>query len=247
MNGERGRAALDRVAPARADERPVDASAPRPRSSRTTDQEQPAVREERACRSGDSPVEPRDERDGRAVLRPQMLFVVGGEEAAAVLAFEHCEKVGDRRLLALAENNRGDVALSQGELRLAAVHFERSLAVMRELGDTANVARALYNVGAVALEESSLERAGACFAESLDLAEAVGDPEDVAWCVIGIAALAREQDRLHDAAVLLRGIDAMLAAIGAAMKPNEQRPYSRTRAALAAASVAAARFSPRQT
>jgi predicted ATPase/DNA-binding SARP family transcriptional activator len=184
-----------------------------------------------------------DEGVARALSNLGAIFHAEGDfpSAASTLdeCIERCEKVGDRRLLALAENNRGDVALSQGDLSLAAVHFERSLAVMRELGDTANVARAVYNVGAVALEESNLERAGACFAESLDLAEEVGDPEDVAWCVIGIAALARERNRLDDAAVLLRGIDAMLASIGAAMKPNELRLYSRTRAALAAASVAA--------
>ncbi len=151
---------------------------------------------------------------------------------------ERCTVLGDARLLALAENNRGDVALSQGELRLAAAHFERSLAVMRELGDTANVARAVYNVGAVALEESELDKAGACFAESIDLAREIGDREDLAWSIIGVAALACEHGRLDDASRLLGAIDAMLASIGATMKLNEQRLYSRTRDALDAASVA---------
>src|SRR5581483_1116239 len=159
------------------------------------------------------------------------------ERAAAVLdaCIERCARLGDARLLALAENNRGDVALTQGELPVAGVHFERSLAVLRDVGDTANVARALYNVGAVALEEHELDKAGACFAESIELASAVGDPEDLAWCLIGVAALVCERRRFDDADRLLGAIDAMLASIGAAMKPFEQRLYSRTREAIASA------------
>ena len=159
------------------------------------------------------------------------------ERAAAVLdaCIERCARLGDARLLALAENNRGDVALTQGELPVAGVHFERSLAVLRDVGDTANVARALYNVGAVALEEHELDKAGACFAESIELASAVGDPEDLAWCLIGVAALVCERRRFDDADRLLGAIDAMLGSIGAAMKPFEQRLYSRTREAIASA------------
>jgi predicted ATPase len=165
-----------------------------------------------------------------AILHAQGDFA----RAASTLdeCIRRCAELGDTRLLALAENNRGDVAFSQGELALAAVHFERSLAGLRELGDTANIARALYNVGAVALEESELEQAGAAFAESIDLAREVGDPEDVAWCLIGVAALACERSRLDEANALLGAVDAMLATIGAAMKPSEERMYRRTREAL---------------
>jgi predicted ATPase/DNA-binding SARP family transcriptional activator len=162
------------------------------------------------------------------------------EHAASILdeCIERCAALGDSRLLALAENNRGDVALSEGDLRAAGAHFERSLAAMRQLGDTANIARAVYNLGAVALEQGELETAGRCFAESLDLAQEVGDPEDVAWCLIGVAALACGLGRFEDARRLLGAIDAMLAAIGATMKPFEQRLYRRTQEALDAASIA---------
>lgn len=168
-----------------------------------------------------------------AILHAQGEFA----RAAATLdeCIRRCSELGDTRLLALAENNRGDVALSQGEVALAAMHFERSLAGLRELGDSANVARALYNVGAVALEEAELDKAGTCFAESIDLAREVGDPEDVAWCLIGVAALACAHGRLDEANRLLGAIDAMLATIGAAMKPTEERIYRRTRETLAAA------------
>jgi predicted ATPase/DNA-binding SARP family transcriptional activator len=160
--------------------------------------------------------------------------------AAAILdeCIERCAALGDSRLLALAENNRGDVALSQGDLRAAGAHFGRSLAAMRQLGDTANIARAVYNLGAVALEQGELETAGGCFAESLDLAREVGDPEDVVWCLIGVAALACGLGRFEDARRLLGAIDAMLAAIGATMKPFEERLYRRTQEALDAASIA---------
>jgi hypothetical protein len=59
----------------------------------------------------------------------------------------------------------------------------------------------------------------------------------VAWCLIGIAALACAHDRLDDAARLLATFDTMLTSIGAAMKPFEQRLYTRTREALPAASA----------
>ena len=170
-----------------------------------------------------------------AILHAQGDF----ERASDVLdeCIRRCTTLGHARLLALAENNRGDVALSRGDYHVATVHFERSLAAMRELGDTANVARALYNVGAVALEEHELAKAAACFAESIDLAQQVGEPEDLAWCMIGVAALACERGRFDEAARLIGAIDAMLGAIGAAMKLNERRLYLRTREAVAAASA----------
>jgi predicted ATPase/DNA-binding SARP family transcriptional activator len=157
------------------------------------------------------------------------------ERAASILdeCIERCASLDDSRLRALAENNRGDVALTQGDLPTAEAHFSRSLAAMRELGDTANIARAVYNLGLVAVERAELDTAAGCFAEGLELARDVGDQEDVVWCLIGIAALACGLGRLDDAGRLLGAIDAMLEAIGAAMKVNEQRLYLRTREAVA--------------
>ena len=47
--------------------------------------------------------------------------------------------------------------------------------------------------------------------------------------MIGVAALACRRGRFDDSSRLLVAIDAMLSSIGAAMKPNEQRLYERTK------------------
>ena len=90
----------------------------------------------------------------------------------------------------MARNNRGDVALSQGDLEVAAAQFSRSLELLRSLGDVANVARALYNLGAVALEQGRPEDACGLLVEGLELSQDIADDEDAAWCLIGLAAVA---------------------------------------------------------
>jgi tetratricopeptide (TPR) repeat protein len=143
-----------------------------------------------------------------------------------------CEELGDARLTAVARNNRGDIALSQGELDVAGAQFAQSLELLRALGDLANVARALYNVGAVALEQGKLNEAGALLAEGLELSHRLADDEDTAWCLIALAAVAVSDKRARTGAELLGFAAALLEKIGATMKPNEQRLHDQTRSRL---------------
>ena len=115
-----------------------------------------------------------DDRTGiaRSLSNLGAILHAQGELDLAAATLDECIKyyARDDRLLALAQNNRGDVALSQGDLSAATVHFERSLEILRNLGDTANVARALYNLGAVAVEQGRFADARTLLGESIDLA-----------------------------------------------------------------------------
>ncbi len=155
-----------------------------------------------------------------------------GELDAAVATLDECistaQSLDEPRLLALARNNRGDVALSQGKLEVAREEFGQSLALLREAGDVVNVARSLYNLGAVALEQERFGDARGLLVEALDLSCSVDDREDIAWCVIGLAAVGAASDRLHDSAVVLGFASALLERISATSKPFERRLYETT-------------------
>ena len=84
VRDQSGCPAGDRVVPPRAHEGAVDAASARPRRRRSSDQEHPARRGNRACRAGDLPLEERDEPDGDA--DPLRLLEVGGVVAALGLA-----------------------------------------------------------------------------------------------------------------------------------------------------------------
>src|SRR5262249_9159171 len=62
-----------------------------------------------------------------------------GEVEEAARTLDECiaaaELLGESRLIALARNNRGDVALSQHDLTVARQEFELSLALLREADD----------------------------------------------------------------------------------------------------------------
>ena len=180
-----------------------------------------------------------DDRTGiaRSLSNLGAILHAQGELDLAAATLDECIKhyARDDRLLALAQNNRGDVALSQGDLTAATVHFERSLDILRALGDTANVARALYNLGAVAVEQGRFDDARALLGESIDSAQRIGDSEDIAWCVSALAAVAAGLQQPAHGARMLGFTDALLTRIGATMKPFEENLHLRTRELLRAA------------
>jgi predicted ATPase/DNA-binding SARP family transcriptional activator len=149
-----------------------------------------------------------------------------GELEAAAATLDECilaaESLGEPRLIALARNNRGDVALSQREFEIARREFERSLALLREANDVANVARSLYNLGVVALQQRRPEAARKLLLEALDLSDGVDDKEDIAWSLIALATVGATSDRLRDAAVVLGFARALLERINATSKPFER-------------------------
>ena len=151
--------------------------------------------------------------------------VVRQQRAAPLLreAVALAREVGDTRIAALAINNLGDLALTEGDYDGAEPLFEESLALLRERGDTANVARSLFNLGAVALMLDRLAVARDRFREALALGQEAGDKEDLAWCLLGIAGLGAAAEDGDRAAILLGAAVAVLDAMGAALKPFERR------------------------
>ena len=162
-----------------------------------------------------------------------------GELEAAARTLDECtlaaESLGEPRLIALARNNRGDVALSQGEFEVARGEFERSLALLREANDIANVARSLYNLGVVALKQERLDAARKLLIEALDLSNGVDDREDIAWSLIALATVGATSNRLRDAAVVLGFARTLLERINATRKPFEQHLHDITFERLATA------------
>jgi tetratricopeptide (TPR) repeat protein len=97
------------------------------------------------------------------------------------------------RLLALALNNRGDVALTLGDWDTAGDRFEESLAPLHRVGDEVNVARSLFNLGVVELERGRSAEAREHLAESAERCLALDDKEDIAWCLVAFAAVHAEE------------------------------------------------------
>jgi predicted ATPase/DNA-binding SARP family transcriptional activator len=162
-----------------------------------------------------------------------------GELEAAARTLDECilaaESLAEPRLIALARNNRGDVALSQREFEIARGEFERSLALLREANDVANVARSLYNLGVVALEQQRLHAARELLVEALELSDGVDDKEDIAWSLIALASVGATSERMHDAALVLGFARALLGRINAISKPFERHLHDQTFERLAAA------------
>ncbi len=146
---------------------------------------------------------------------------------------ELARSLGDERATALALNNRGDVALTQGDWASAEALFEESLALLRRLGDRANVARSLFNLGASALEQADDDRALALLRESLALCGELDDREDLAWCLVALAALAERNGDAELGATLIGAATGTIESIGASLKPYERTLYERTVSTLA--------------
>jgi tetratricopeptide (TPR) repeat protein len=134
----------------------------------------------------------------------------------------------------MARNNRGDVALTQGELAVAETQFRLSLGLLRSLDDVANVSRALYNLGAVALERKRPDEAVTLLVDALELSQRIADDEDTAWCLIGLAAVAETAGRASEGARLIGFARGLLDRLEATMKPFEQRLSDRTETSLLA-------------
>jgi tetratricopeptide (TPR) repeat protein len=137
--------------------------------------------------------------------------------------------VGDERILALALNNRGDVALTVGDYGRAEPLFGESLGLLRMLGDTANIARSLFNLGAVDLMVARFTSAAERFSESLALSDEAGDKEDLAWCLEGLAGLSAATGGGDRAALLLGAAQSLLEQMGGDFKPFERRLHETTR------------------
>jgi tetratricopeptide (TPR) repeat protein len=137
------------------------------------------------------------------------------------------------RLLALAPNNRGDVALTLGDWDTAGDGFEESLAPLHRVGDEVNVARSLFNLGVADLERGRSAEAREHLAESAERCLAVDDKEDIAWCLVAFAAVHAQEGDHELPARLLGAAERLLSGMGATLKPYEQRLSERVERARA--------------
>lgn len=111
-----------------------------------------------------------------AELRTMMLYGAGvlacwqGNHARAESltreSLDHYTQLDDRRGMANALNNLGNIALDQGAYERAIALFEQSLVLRRAAGDREGAAASLNNLAAVAANQGHAERALALYEES---------------------------------------------------------------------------------
>jgi len=97
---------------------------------------------------------------------------------------------------AKALNAAGSVAWSQGNIEVARDHFERSLALYRELGDAQRTADLLNNLGNLALDEGDEEKAGALLEEALASYRAANDQPGISAALGNLALIALRAEDL---------------------------------------------------
>jgi len=91
--------------------------------------------------------------------------------------------MGDKRGLAFALNNLGDVTLRQGDIARATACQEESLDVRRALGNGEGAAVSLGGLGDIARAQGDYRRAATTYAESITLLHASDDtaPPSLSW------------------------------------------------------------------
>lgn len=94
------------------------------------------------------------------------------------------------RAEASALDTAGYIAVSQGEYELGQRHFERELALCRQLGDPRGVATGLRGCGLTAMQRGNLERAQRCVEQSLEVSQAAADISGCAWSQFDLGYLA---------------------------------------------------------
>lgn len=83
---------------------------------------------------------------------------------------------GDRRLLAMGEQNLGVLARIRGDLDAALVHNRTALRIFRELREAAGLCGVLNNLAALLVRMGSVERARHVLGEALAHREELDDP-----------------------------------------------------------------------
>ncbi len=139
-----------------------------------------------------------DSNRARAVLLAGIVANRSGDlDRAAQLYAETAQlarELGDSRLLSIAVNNLGDVALNRGEYERALEFFEESLAIGRGLQDHDLLARALTNLGFTALMLGDIQRTRSLLRDALIAAREIGHVEGFTYGFAGLAAAYARED-----------------------------------------------------
>ena len=163
-------------------------------------------------------------------------------------------QLGDKRGVATALTNLGNVAFEQGDYPSARSLFDESLALNREIGDKRGISISLNNLGNAAFEQRDYISAGSLFEESLDISRELGDKLGIASTLAGLGGVevgrasgtngARTTgsgeavetaatttpgiaSRLWAGAGLLGAAEALLESMGAVLASEDRRPYDR--------------------
>ena len=142
-------------------------------------------------------------------LRARLLFAAAvlaaaqGDYASGRPLFEEsletCEKLNDKRGVAVAINALAVNARDRGELAAASQLFEQCLGLWKELGDPTAIARALSNFASVMKLQGDHERAFSLYDECLSMFRQAGDSAGVAWTLNYLGDVAREKTDLRAA------------------------------------------------
>jgi putative nucleotidyltransferase with HDIG domain len=95
-------------------------------------------------------------------------------EALYVRAASMAQRAGDRRLVAMVEQNLGVIASMHGDTRKALSHFMRSYADYRELGMADELALLLNNIGIAQVSLEEWDEAERTYSEAMTLAASCG-------------------------------------------------------------------------
>lgn len=159
----------------------------------------------------------------------------GHDDAAATCYDESlalARSLGDRSVAAMALDNLGLLTRRRGDHLQAVVRHEEALALRRALGDKAGTATSLYGLALAVRAGGDEDRAAALLRESLTLFRDLADPLGLAWGLEGLAAVAAARQQAERAAHLLGAAEALRAAIGVPLSPDDRVRHERTVAAL---------------
>jgi tetratricopeptide (TPR) repeat protein len=135
--------------------------------------------------------------------------------------------LGDKRSIALAIHNLGEVAYYQGDYKLGAVLLKECLSLAKELGEKAITAATLDVLGLIARDEGNLEQAATLLRASLEQSQEIGERESIAHCLEGLAGTASDQDEPRRAARLFGAAEVLREVIGAPLPPTDRANYDR--------------------
>jgi predicted ATPase/class 3 adenylate cyclase len=120
-------------------------------------------------------------------------------DMAASAARELAKASGNRKSLALALGNMGNVARDQGRYEKAEKLYQESLQIKREIGDQSGIVMSLQGLGFVAWDQGRYEEAEKLYRESLEIDRGIGNRFGIAESLFGLGLVLCDMGRLDEA------------------------------------------------
>jgi predicted ATPase/class 3 adenylate cyclase len=158
-----------------------------------------------------------------------------GDLATAMRRYEEAmairRDVGDAWGATSTLASLGTVAHRAGDRERARHYYEGALEGFRALGDRRGIANTLGNLGIATRQEGDFPRAAGVHAEALEIAAEIGDQVGVAVGLEGVAAVAIAAGEPAGGARLLGAAEALRAALGSKIPPDDLPDYEQATAA----------------